>query len=154
MTSNGELQTMNRNVLPMPHLCLCLQRDFQTLVIPRTLDQKQSGVLLTTKDHKENGTVAELMMIKSEKADTQFSEQRVHCPEERSKAKEVENYLFTSVLMGKLSKLFFAQSFLLISSASTEQSQICVRNTVLVKQVRGDPYCRDNLTHRLSQQVC
>ena len=37
-------------------------------------------------------------------------------------------------------KLFFASLFLLISPVSTEQSQICVRNSVLVKQVRGDPY--------------
>ena len=29
MTSYGELKTMNRNVLPTPHLCLCLQKDFQ-----------------------------------------------------------------------------------------------------------------------------
>ena len=53
--------------------------------------------------------------------DTQFSEQRVHCLEERSKAKEVDNYQYTSVPMGIRLKLFFAQSFLLISSVSTEQ---------------------------------
>ena len=34
-------------------------------------------------------------------------------------------------------KLFFAQLFLLISSVSTEQSQICVKNTVAVKQEQG-----------------
>ena len=86
------------------------------------------------------------------KADTQFSEPRVHCPEERSKAKEVEKYQYTSVPMGIRLKLFFAQLFLLISSVSTEQSQVCVRNTVLVKQERGDPCCQDNLTHCSSQQ--
>ena len=37
-------------------------------------------------------------------------------------------------------KLFFAQSLFLIRSVSMEQSQICVMNTVLVKQERGDPY--------------
>ena len=52
---------------------------------------------------------------------------RVHCPEERLKAKEVGNYQYTSALMGKRLKRFFAQLFLLISSVSTEQSQICVR---------------------------
>ena len=51
-------------------------------------------------------------------------------------------------------KLFFAQLFLLISSESTEQSQICVMNTVLVKQERGDPCCEDNLTQCSSQQTC
>ena len=37
---------------------------------------------------------------------------------------------------------------------SAEQSQICVMNTVLVKQERRDLYWQDNLTHRLSMQVC
>ena len=71
------------------------------------------------------------MINRSEKADTQFSESRVHCPEERSKAKEVDNYQYTSALMEIRLKLFFAQFFLLISSVSTEQSQICVKNTKL-----------------------
>ena len=45
-----------------------------------------------------------------------------------------------------------AQLFLLISSVCTEQSQICVMNTVPVKQERGDPCWQDNLTHCSSQQ--
>ena len=72
----------------------------------------------------------------SEKADTQFSEPRVHCPEERSKAKDVKKYQYTSVPTRERSKLFFVQLFLLIWSVSTEQSQTCVMNTVLVKQER------------------
>ena len=68
-------------------------------------------------------------ILNSEKADTQSSEPRVHCLEERSKAMEVENYLYTSVPMEIRLKLFFAQLFLLISSVSTEQSQIGVMNT-------------------------
>ena len=40
------------------------------------------------------------------KADTQFSVPRVHCPEERSKAKVVENYQYTSALMRERLKLF------------------------------------------------
>ena len=48
---------MNRNVLLMPHLCLCLQKDFQQDVGHSSdLDQKRSDILLTTKDHKEDGT--------------------------------------------------------------------------------------------------
>ena len=47
---------------------------------------------------------------------------------------------------GKRLKLFFAQLFLSITSVSTEQSQLCVTNTVLVKQVRWDPYWQSNLT--------
>ena len=45
--------------------------------------------------------VAELIMIKFRgKRDTQFSEPRVQCPEERSKSKEVEKHQYTSVPMG------------------------------------------------------
>ena len=57
MTSYGELKTMHRNVLLMPHLCLCLQKDVQQdFGHSPDLDQKQSGIPLTKKDHKENGT--------------------------------------------------------------------------------------------------
>ena len=87
MTSCGELKTMNRNVLPIPYLCLFLQKDFQQDIGDSSvLDPKHSGILLTTKDHKENGTESRnWWWSNSEKADTQFSEPRVHCPEERSK---------------------------------------------------------------------
>ena len=37
-------------------------------------------------------------------------------------------------------KLFFAHTFQLISAVSTEQSQICVMNTVLAKQERREPW--------------
>ena len=67
-------------------------------------------------DRKENGTESlNWWWSNSEKADTQFSVPRVHCPEK-----------YTSVLMVIRLNLFFAQLFLLISSVSTEQSQICV----------------------------
>ena len=57
MTSYGEVKTMKRNVLLIPHLCLYLQKEFQQKIGHSSdLDQKQSGILLTTKDHKENGT--------------------------------------------------------------------------------------------------
>ena len=53
-------------------------------------------------DHKENETQSlNWWCWLSEKADTQFSKPRVHCPEECSKAKEVENYQYTSVPMEK-----------------------------------------------------
>ena len=87
------------------------------------------------------------MMINLEKADIQFSEPRVQCLEERSKAKEAENHQHTSVPMGKRLKLFSAQLFLLISAVSKEESQMCVMNTGPVKQERGDPCWQDNLTH-------
>ena len=57
MTSYGEVKTMKRNVLLIPHLCLYLQKDFQLEDGHSSdLDQKQSGILLMVADHKENGT--------------------------------------------------------------------------------------------------
>ena len=55
---------------------------------------------------------------------------------------------------GETIETVFAQVFLLISSVSTEQSQICVMNTGSAKQERGDPCWQNNLTHCSSQQVC
>ena len=52
MTSYEELKTTYRNVLLMPHLCLCLQKCSQQDVGHSSdLDQKRSDILLTTKDH-------------------------------------------------------------------------------------------------------
>ena len=57
MTSYGDLQSMNGNVLLTPHLCLYLQKDSQQDVIHSLdLDQKRSGILLFLTDHKKNGT--------------------------------------------------------------------------------------------------
>ena len=85
-----------------------------------------------SKPQGEWDRVAEMMMIKnvSESGHPVFPcHESIHCPEERSKAKVVENYQYTSALMRERLELFFAQLFLLISSVSTEQSQICVKNT-------------------------
>ena len=79
---------------------------------------------------------AELMMIKfRESQHPVFRAMSVFCPEERSKAEEVENFQCTSVPMGVRLK-FVAQLFLLICSVFTKQSQMRVRNTVLLKEER------------------
>ena len=66
MTSYGELKTMNRNVLLIPHLCLYSQSDFQEDVGHFSdMDQKRSGILTCdSKPHEEWDRIAELMMIK------------------------------------------------------------------------------------------
>ena len=57
MTSYGDMKTMKRNVLLIPHLCLYSQKDFhQDVGHSSDLDQKRSGILLALIDHKENGT--------------------------------------------------------------------------------------------------
>ena len=48
--------------------------------------------------------------------------------------------------MGIRLKLFFAQSFLLTSSVTTEQSQNCVKSTVSAKLAQGDLLWQSNLT--------
>ena len=64
MTSNVDLKTMNGNAVLTPHLCLYLRKDFQQDVgYSSDLDQKRSGILLTTKEQGELDRVAESMMI-------------------------------------------------------------------------------------------
>ena len=113
MTSYGDLKTMNRNVLLTPHLCLHLQKDFQQDTgHPRTWIRNKMVFYLQWKTWRRMGQSRWIDDYQnSEKADTQFSEPRVRCLEERSKAKEVDNHLFTSVPMGIRLKLFFAQFF-------------------------------------------
>ena len=54
--SYGDLKTMNRNPMLMPHLCLYLQKDSQQDDgHPSDLENKQSGILLSMKDQEENG---------------------------------------------------------------------------------------------------
>ena len=84
----------------------------------------------STHDSRPQGEwdrVAELMMIKFGESGHPVSVSRVHCPEERSKAKEVENYQYTSALMGERLKLFFAQLFLFRHSPSVSSSLMDMR---------------------------
>ena len=99
--------------------------------------------------------VAELMMIKFRESGHPVF--RATSPLSRGTLKSKGGgklSIHFSVPMEIRLKLFFAQLFLIISSGSTEQSQMCVRKTVLVKQELGDPYWQDTLTHCSSQQVC
>ena len=72
---------------------------------------------------------------------------RVHCPEERSKAEEVGNFLYTPALMGERLKLFFAQLFLFdqlsiygaVSDLCEEYKACQVRTGRLVLAGQSDP---------------
>ena len=82
----------------------------------------------------------------SEKADTQFSEPRVHCPEERSKAKEVEHYRYTCADGDTIETVFrkiFSVNQLNISGAVSdlcEEYGTChVRTVRLVLAGQSDP---------------
>ena len=60
-----------------------------------------------------------------QKANIQSSVPRVHCPEERSKAKEVDNYQYTIVPTRERLKLFFAQLISVNQLSLTEQCEEC-----------------------------
>ena len=49
--------------------------------------------------------------------------------------------------------VFRTKSFLSVSSVSTEQSQICVKSTVAVKQTQGNLLWQSNPTHFSRQQT-
>ena len=150
MTSWGEMKTMKRNVLLVPHLCLYSQKiSSRTLVILRTWVRNKVVFHWQRKNRRKMGS-SRWWWSNSEKADTQFSEQRVRFLEERSKAKEVENYLYISVPMVIRMKLFFAQSFLIISSVSTEQSQQCDEYSIrAIRPIFRASTLTDNDTHIL-----
>ena len=77
------------------------------------LVQRKSGLLSVKTVHKVNGTKWQRRWCwHSQKADTQSSEPRVHCPEVNPKAKAVENCRYTMVPIWKRLKVFFAQLFL------------------------------------------
>ena len=76
--------------------------------------------------------------------DDQIRRQRIHSSEERSKAKEVDNYQYTSARMEIRLKLFFAQLFLLsiygAVSDLCDEHRICqARTERLVLAEQSDP---------------
>ena len=106
---------------------------------------KRSGILSVKIVCKENGTIwRKRWCWNLQKADTQSSEPRVHCPEVGSKARAMENCRYTIVPIWKRLRLFFAQSFLSISSVFTEQSQKCVKSTKPFTIERGNPLWEGN----------
>ena len=115
--SKDELSsTMKRNELLIPHLCLHSKKRFPAGRWSFLGPGSEIKWYSTDKERPpgEWDRVAELMMIKFGESGHQLSEPRVHCLEERSKAKKVKNYLYTSVPVVIRLKLFIAQSFLSI----------------------------------------
>ena len=90
----------------------------------------------------------EAYVFMGKKADTQSI-----VPRNAQKQRTGENYQYTSVPMEIRLKLFFAQLILSISPVSTEQSQICAKNTNPAMFEQGDLFWQDNLTHCLCRQV-
>ena len=99
--------------------------------------------------------VAELMMIKfGESGHPVFPAASPLCRGTLESKRDEKNNLFTSVPMVIRLKLFFAQSFLRISSIiSTELSQICAKNMVAVRQEQEDLLWQSNLIHISRQHI-
>ena len=139
---------MKRNANKALSSFLSVRKDFhQEKGHSSDLDQKRNGILLTNTNHKENGTESQnWWWSNSVKADIQSSDPRVHYPEECSGAKVVENCQYTSALMVKQLKLFFAHFFCNQLSIHGAVSDLCeeykfchVRTGRLVLVRQSDP---------------
>ena len=145
----------NGNALLVPHLCPYLQKDSQQDVGHSSdLDQKRSGIPCwqTTRRMGRSRWIDDDQVQRKRTPSFPCHESTVPRNAQKQRRWEIINTLLCR--WGYDWNCFFAQLFLLISSVSTEQSQICVMNTVLVKQERGDPCWQDNVTHCSSQQDC
>ena len=94
--------------------------------------------------------VAELMMIKFGESGHPVFRATSQLSRGTLKSKRSGKLSIHFCADGDTIELFFAQSFLSISSVSTEQFQICVKNTVAVKQEQGDLLWQSNLTQDFS----
>ena len=122
MTSFGDLQTMNGNALLTPTLVTLFAKSFPA---------GRWSFLGPGSEKKWYSTyrVAELMMIELRESGHPVFRATSLLSRGTLESKGGGNYQYTSVPMALRLKLFFAQLFLLISSVSTEQSQICVMNS-------------------------
>ena len=77
--------------------------------------------------------IAEQMLLELQKVDILLSVPRLHCPEAFSIAKDVENCRYISLQMWTQLIQFIALFFLSISSVSTKQWQLYVKNLRAIK---------------------
>ena len=135
------VKAMKKNVWqmskPSPYLQRSLVLDSGHLVVQVP---KRSGILWKRIAHKEFGIISRTRCCwNSQKADVLFSVQRLHCPGVSSKAKDTENCRFTIVLTRQRLRLFFALSFLSISSVSTEQKAALCEEVENHQDGSGEP---------------
>ena len=131
----------------MPESLKYLQRSL-VLDNGHLLDQvlKRSGLVRKSIVHKEHGITSRTKCCSnSQKANILVSVQRLHCPRVFSREKDEENYLYTSLQIKTQLIQVIALFFLSISSVSTEQWQLYVKNLKLIKIERGNlQYWWDN----------
>ena len=108
MTSLVTEKATKMNVWQMPESSKYLRENL-VLDNGHLLDQvlKRSGILQRIV-HKELGIISRKKCCwNSQKADILLSVQRLHCPEVRSKAKDMENCRYTSLQMNSQLRQFF-----------------------------------------------
>ena len=125
----------------------------RTFVIPRTWSETK---WYSTDKERPGGKwdrVAKLMMIKFGESGHPVFQATSPFSRGTLKSKGGGKLSLHFCADGDTIETVFAQSFLSISSVSTEQSHVCVRNTVLVKQAQGDLLWQSNPTHFSRQQT-
>ena len=139
LTSLVTKNATKMNVWQMPESSKSLRTNL-VLINDHLLDKipKRSGILQRMV-HKEPGIILRKKCSWNlQKADILSCVQRHHCPEENWKVKEKGKYPYTSVLIQIQLIQFIALFFLSISSVSTEQWQLYVKNLRTIKMDRGN----------------
>ena len=101
---------------------------------------RRSGILPRTIHKEPWDNIADEMLLEfAESGHPYLPCKQLHCPGVSSKAKDVENCRYTSPQMILQLTQFFSLSFLSISSVSTEQWQLYVKNFESHQDGSGEP---------------
>ena len=147
--SHGDLKTIKKNANQVLNSFLSMRKDFhKDNGHSWDLDQNRSGMLLVKKVHKETGTELQSKwcwyFCKKQTPNLPIHESIIQRIDQ--KAKVVENCQYTISLIRERLKLFFAHSFLSISSVFAEQLQTCMKNVTTAMIEQGDLLWKENPT--------
>ena len=150
MISYGEVKTMKRNVLLIPNLCLYSQKDFKKgrwSFLGPGLETKWYSIC-NERLVGEWDKVAELMMIKFGESGHPVFRATSRLSRGTLKSKGGGKLSIHFCADGDTIETVFSHNcFCKSAQYSTEQSQICVKNTVAVEQEQGDLCWQSNLIH-------
>ena len=109
----------------------------RTLVILSDQKRKDSGERTLTNQTFRRITQLRWCWLISEKADILQSEEQVRCPEDLWRAKKVEKHRYTTTVIQRQQSWYFASLSPSISSVSTEQYRMGVKN--IAQQISDHP---------------
>ena len=132
-------------------VCICKTISSRTLVSLRNWIRKEVVFYLQRKPEGEWDRVAEWMMIKFRESGHPVF--RATSPLSRGTLKSKGGQLSIHLCADEGSIETVFRTIMFVSSVFTEQSQMCVKNAILVKQERGDLYWQDNMIHCSRQQT-